>query len=266
MKHEHWEYKYKELVEHTLGGYSHPGRNGDTRVIFGANLSINLQKDGFPIIQGRKMYPEGVLGELATFISGDCLHVQRFRDNGCNYWDKFAAEDGELKMMYGNIWRNYNGIDQLKQVIEQLKHNPNSRQIIMTSYDPKPNDDRIMPCHMLYQWNVSKGYLLDMLWMQRSVDLMIGLPSDIILAAVLNILIANEVGLIPNSLHFMLGNCHIYDEHRDGARQYIKQMYIEENYFHWLLSKDANLFNFRPDMFKIANYQALSAINFTLIK
>lgn len=220
------EQSYCELVRKILNnGEFRDTRNAKTISLFGETLvSYELENDSFPILEGRKLYYEGVLGELKTFLEGP-RDLQHFKDNGCNYWDKFADEDGKLDLAYGNEWLNFNldDIDQIEKLYRGLKEDPNGRRHIVTGWNP--NDlSEVPPCHILYQWYVTNDKRLEMIWYQRSVDVMIGLPSDIILAAAWNIKIAHDLGFKPGKITFNLGDTHIYQNHIAGAIKYLQQV------------------------------------------
>lgn len=218
----YFEREYANLLTHIRNfGVEKETRNAKTVSLFGQMLKIDMRNSNdFPILQGRKMYPKGVLGEFAAMLRGP-KSVQDFKDFGCNYWGQWADEDGDLNVDYGNAWIDWNGINQIEQVSETLRNNPNDRRMIVSGWRPDLIPHQSLPCcHILYQWRVEKGHL-DMIWYQRSVDMMVGLPSDIILAAVWNIMLANEVGLKPGELTFMLGDCHIYEQHFDAYEEYI---------------------------------------------
>lgn len=216
-----FEDEYVQMMQRIMDhGTEKQTRNAVTKSLFGEKLTINMRdSDAFPILQGRKMYPKGVLGEFAAMLRGP-RSVQDFKDFGCNYWGQWADEDGALNVDYGNAWIDWNGINQIEEVVEKLKNNPNDRRMIVSGWRPDLIPSQSLPCcHILYQWRVADGYL-DMIWYQRSVDMMVGLPSDIILAAVWNIMLANEVGLKPGSLHFMLGDVHLYEQHYNAFEEY----------------------------------------------
>ena len=228
-----YETEYASLVEAIINyGREKEGRNGTTTSIFGAQLTVNELREGrFPLLNGRKIHYKPVLGELAAFFNGPtCL--EDFEKQGCNYWSKWADKDGHLFLDYGNAWKGIDtndfiktGIDQIDAVIQNIKLAPNDRRHIVNGWRPNNvwYDELSLPCcHYSYQWYVD-GEHLDMIWIQRSVDTMIGLPSDVVLAAAWNIIMAQLTGYKPGSLIFQLGDTHIYSEHLSGTMQYIDQ-------------------------------------------
>jgi thymidylate synthase len=194
-------------------------RNGITKSMFGMNLTVPMNGDGtFPILQGRKMWPKGVFGELAAMLRKP-KHIDDFKKWGCNYWGKWAKEDGSICVDYGNAWHAGNQINDLKDC---LANNPTDRRMIISGWRPENLDYLDLPCcHLLYQFYVREGKYIDMMWYQRSVDMMIGLPSDIVFAAAWLIALANEFGYEPGNIKMNLGDCHIYDEHTQAACDYV---------------------------------------------
>lgn len=214
-----YEHHYASIVEKILyNGKPKNGRNGKTVGLFGMHLSFECKASIIPLLQARRMYPAGVLGEFAALIRGP-KHIDDFKKWGCNYWDMWAKEDGSIEVDYGNAWWA-NG--QMDRLIDTLKNNPDDRRMLISGWRPERLDELDLPCcHYMYQFYVRDGVYLDMMWMQRSVDVMIGLPSDMLFAALWLRLLANQVGLIAGRVVMSLGDCHIYEEHLPGARAYI---------------------------------------------
>jgi thymidylate synthase len=215
-----FEYTYAALVQKVLStGKERVGRNGTTVSLFGEQLKIKLNGDmTFPILQGRKMYPGGVFGELAAMLRKP-THIKDFKVWGCNYWDTWAKPDGFITVDYGNAWHANGQIERLKH---SLRTDPTDRRMIISGWRPENLNDLDLPCcHMMYQFYVRDGKYLDILWSQRSVDMMVGLPSDIIFAAAWLIAIANEFGFMPGEITMSLGDCHVYEEHFLAANKYL---------------------------------------------
>lgn len=258
---------YVNLIDDIINnGAIRNGRNGKTLSIFGIQMHTDILKDNkFPLLLAREMYYNGVFGELAAFFRGP-HHVNDFKEHGCNYWDKWADEDGKLTLDYGNAW-----LDQLDLIIEGIKVNPHGRRHLITGWVPENLNKLSLPCcHYAYQWYVTDDGYLDMIWIQRSVDLLIGLPSDIILAAVWNILMAHLTDYMPGRLTFQLGDVHIYEEHLMPAFQYMKvykRHYKLGNRFYpsFTLNTDINFINeFLPSHISIKDYNPSDPINFLL--
>lgn len=259
---------YKQLVLKALASPMRPTRNAFTRAFFGAMIETDLLETGiFPIISRRKIHVKGIVGELAAFLQG-ATSVSAFKDFGCNYWDSWADKEGKLNIDYGTAWRDFNGTDQLTEVVESLKNNPNSRRHMISSWRPDRLDTLALPCcHYSYQWFVTSEGYLEMIWNQRSVDLMVGLPSDIVLASLFNVLMAQTVGLKPGKITMMLGDCHVYESHGEGIEEFLSR---EDTGFltnlapEYTLNPEATVFNFKPEMFELIDYTPLEAINFKL--
>lgn len=222
-----FELDYAELVEKVLKATYRVGRNGGTLSTFATQLSFDLEQ-GFPMLNVRKMYPQGVFGELAAMLRGP-KHIDDFKRWGCNYWDKWAEPDGSIELDYGNAWLNFNGVNQLEQLREALIGSPESRRMVVTGW--RPGADLSLPCcHMLYQFYVrdeKDGDYLDMLWIQRSADVMVGVPSDAIFAAAWMIAICTEMPwLKPGRCTMVFGDTHIYQEHVENAKIYLQ--YVKE--------------------------------------
>ena len=218
-----FEKDYVALVEDILAtGHKRVTRSGDVLSAFNKSISFDLCEE-FPILQIRKMYYKGVFGELAAMLKGPTCAAD-FAVEGCNYWNDFADDEGNLVLDYGNKWLNFNGVNQLERVIHKLQHTPDDRRIIITSWDPANIDNLTLPCcHHTYQFYVRQEYgksYLDMHWIQRSTDVMVGLPSDAIFAAAMVIYLGGETGHEPGRVTMTLGDTHIYSNHIPEAHRY----------------------------------------------
>jgi len=263
-----YEHDYAALITKILAdGTTKETRNGAAKSLFGMSLEVSGLEHYFPIIQGRKMYHKGVFGELAAMLRRPTC-VQDFKDWGCNYWDLWADKDGKLKVDYGNTWFDFEGFNQIADLKDKLRNNPNDRRMIISSWRPHKLDELSLPCcHYGYQFYVAKGEL-SMIWTQRSVDMMIGLPSDIIFAAAWLIMIANEFNLKPGKIKFDLGDCHVYAEHLDDAYEYLNR--VEEDLPLAAPRYDVKAFrgkdfcDFEPKDIQITNFQSLEPLHFKL--
>lgn len=259
-----YEQTYKLLIEHVLQhGETRETRNGRTKSVFGMSLVVSGMSGGlFPILQGRKMYPRPVLGELAAMLRCP-THIDDFRYWGCNYWDKWADKDGNITIDYGNAWAS-----QIPALKDALANDPTSRRMLITGWIPENLPTLSLPCcHYSYQFYVSHNSHLDMLWTQRSADMMIGLPSDVIFAAAWLIAVANEFGYTPGSIKLDLGDCHIYEEHTFNAHRYIKQLASHTHThttYEYLAPPGADFLDFDPDYLKLSSYTHAGRINFEL--
>ena len=259
-----FEVNYKKLVSDVYNlhpAYKKVGRNGTTLSSFGHQLKFDeLTRGRFPLITARKMYPKGIAGEMAAFLKGP-KHLDDFTSQGCNYWSNWAEADGSINVDYGNAWTDFEGVNQLEQLVDGLKNNPHGRRHIVTAWNPKNLDNLSLPCcHWAYQFYVTPLGNLDMIWIQRSVDLMIGLPSDIMLAALLNILVANETGYKPGTITMQLGDCHIYEEHMPHVSTYLDAY----NHAPPTYKLKDGLFNFSPDSLELIDYEHGDPIKFEL--
>lgn len=219
-----FETEYARMIQKVLSlGEVRVGRNGETTSYFGMSITIHI--GGFmPLLQSRRMYTRGIFGEFAAMVRQP-KHVDDFKKWGCNYWDKWAAEDGSINVDYGNAWFDFNGTDQVAKLKEALKNNPTDRRMIINAWRPDRLDELSLPCcHYNYQFYVSSDNVISMIWTQRSVDMMLGLPSDFILAAIWLITLAREFGFTPGHVKFDLGDCHVYKEHYANAKEYIHRV------------------------------------------
>lgn len=267
--------QYIPLIQdilHTGGQKS--SRAGDTLSLFGKSVVFDTKE--FPILQGRKMFYRGVAGELAAMLKGPTC-VEDFKKEGCNYWDKWADADGNLWLDYGNLWLNFNGVNQLKDLVEKLKYNPNDRRMLITGWDPSNVNVLSLPCcHLLYQFYVRNNDTVDMVWYQRSTDVMVGLPSDAIFAYLFLKLIAQTVDMASGRVTMMLGDSHIYTNHLANTLLYVQQFNEmskaqqrpEYNAFapkpRLILDEAATVFNFTSSMCSLVNYDSQKALNFDL--
>lgn len=260
-----YESQYRGLVHNILrNGELREGRNGATYSLFGETLSFDLSSGEFPLLTGRQIFYKGVFGELAALLRQP-KNIADFEEWGCNYWKLWAKENGDINVDYGNKWINWDGVDQLARLVETLKTNPSDRRMIITGWDPRSLDELDLPCcHYAYQWYVREGKYLDMLWHQRSVDTMIGLPSDVVFAAAWNIAIANEVGLTPGRITMTLGDTHIYEEHSNNADEFLKTGFTDSPRYKLLSRLGKKTIEFTPDDIEIVDYNPLTKLKFEL--
>ncbi|MFY7734886.1 MAG: thymidylate synthase, partial [Bacteroidia bacterium] len=210
--------QYEELLKHVYStGAEKSDRTGTgTRSVFGAQIRFDLSK-GFPLITSKKVHLKSIIHELLWFIKGD-TNTKYLTDNGVKIWDEWADKDGNLGPVYGHQWRNWpktdgGTIDQLSEVIETLKNNPDSRRIIVSAWNvsdlPKM---ALMPCHAFFQFYVANGKLSCQLY-QRSADMFLGVPFNIASYALLTLMIAQVCNLEPGDFIHTFGDAHIYSNH-----------------------------------------------------
>ena len=231
---------YDYLVSHVLThGVPSDDRTGvGTLRVFGQTIRHDMQ-DGFPILTKRKMYPVGIIGELCCFAQG-LTDIREYEKRGCNYWranleayiarhpDLAEGSENYLGPIYGAQWRNFGaetvggaGVDQLAKIIHLIKTEPTSRRMVMSTWNPIEEDLMVLPpCHLLAQFYVDRGQFLDICVYQRSADLMLGVPADLVLYGLLVEAIARETGLIARQMTYHFGDVHIYKNHIEGARKY----------------------------------------------
>ncbi|MDX5323058.1 MAG: thymidylate synthase, partial [Exiguobacterium sp.] len=183
---------------------------------FGYQMRFNLQ-DGFPLITTKKLHTRSIIHELLWFISGE-TNVKYLQDNGVRIWNEWADEDGNLGPVYGAQWRSFpkpdgTSVDQLAQVIEQIKTNPDSRRLIVSAWNPGQLEDMALPpCHLLFQFYVANGKLSCQLY-QRSADTFLGVPFNIASYALLTHMVAHVTNLEVGDFVHTLGDAHIYHNH-----------------------------------------------------
>ena len=248
--------QYIDMVKRVYEeGEKRETRNATTISTFGESFVFDLQY-GFPILQCRKIYHKGIEAEFKGFLV-DAKTVKMFKHLGCNYWDKWANDDGELVL-------DYPPREQLDTVIDLLKTDPTNRRIMINLWDHKNLDNLSLPCcHYNYQFYVRDNTFLDMIWTQRSVDIAVGLPSDLVLAALYIITIANEVDLKPGTCTMNFGDSHIYLDHvYDLMKIRDFESNIPSNPVSYELSSTTK--NFIPGDLVLPNYKPLGPVKFSL--
>jgi thymidylate synthase len=218
---------YLDLVQQVLDtGETRADRTGTgTLSVFGTQTRYDLG-DGFPLLTTKKVLFGAVVRELLWFLGG-CTNTreQNFRDHS-PIWDAWADPDGNLGPIYGYQWRNWNGqgIDQIQNAIDLIKTSPESRRIIVSAWNPgQLAEMRLPPCHILFQFYVSRAGRLDCQLYQRSADLGLGVPFNIASYALLTMMVAQECGLAPGMFVHTLGDAHIYLNHMEGLREQLRR-------------------------------------------
>lgn len=263
-----WEAQYATIAKNLQAKPIRSTRNALTKSDFGKTLTVReLEKSQFPILHGRKMFIGGIVGELAAFLKGP-KSIADFEAQGCNYWGLWGKEDGTINVDYGNSWLDFNGVNQLEAVVNSLATDPYGRRHLITGWKPDNLSDLDLPCcHYAYQWYVTVDGKLEMMWHQRSADWMIGTPSDVVLAALWNILMAQTVGLTPGKIVMTFGDSHLYESHFDQIPEYLNQVdqvELDLEFATWKLDPTATVFNFVPSMFELVGYNPMPAIKFNL--
>lgn len=217
--------QYLDLLQDIMGnGVDKLDRTGvGTRSVFGRQMRFDLSK-GFPLVTTKKVHLKSIIHELLWFIKGS-TNIKYLQDNGVRIWNEWADENGDLGPVYGSQWRNWNGegIDQLAEVIDKLKHNPNDRRMIVSAWNVgKIAEMRLPPCHMMFQFYVAGNKLSCMLY-QRSCDMFLGVPFNIASYALLTMMIAQVCGLEPGEFIHTLGDTHIYHNHFEQVREQLSR-------------------------------------------
>jgi len=256
---DHPERQYLGLLADILDhGVQRGDRTGTgTLGVFGRQIRFDLSK-GFPVLTTKKLHLRSIIIELLWFLKGD-TNIAYLKDNGVRIWDEWADENGELGPVYGKQWRSWAApdgrvIDQIANLVENLKTNPNSRRHIVSAWNPADVDDMALPpCHCLFQFFVADGKLSCQLY-QRSADVFLGVPFNIASYALLTLMVAKVVGLEPGEFVHTFGDAHLYLNHLDQARE---QLTREPYPFPTMKIADKrDLFGFEYEDFTLEGYQA----------
>ncbi|MCF8319325.1 MAG: thymidylate synthase [Sphingobacteriaceae bacterium] len=209
---------YLDLMQHVLneGTQKHDRTGTGTISVFGYQMRFNLQ-EGFPLVTTKKCHLRSIIHELIWFLKGD-TNIAYLKENGVSIWDEWADENGNLGPVYGSQWRSWptaNGqhIDQIKQVINQIKTNPDSRRLIVSAWNVGEIENMALPpCHAFFQFYVADGKLSCQLY-QRSADIFLGVPFNIASYALLTMMVAQVCGLQAGDFVHTLGDAHLYNNH-----------------------------------------------------
>ena len=191
-----------------------------TRSIFGHQMRFDLA-DGFPLITTKKLHLRSIIHELLWFLRGD-TNVRYLNDNRVSIWDEWADKQGELGPVYGHQWRSWptadgKSIDQIQQVVDQIRANPDSRRLIVSALNVGQIEEMALPpCHMMFQFYVADGRLSCQLY-QRSADVFLGVPFNIASYSLLTLMVAQVTGLLPGEFVHTFGDAHLYDNHMEQA-------------------------------------------------
>ena len=215
--------QYLDLLQHVLdNGTDKSDRTGTgTRSVFGYQMRFNLA-DGFPVLTTKKLHLKSIIHELLWFLAGD-TNIRYLKENGVRIWDEWADENGDLGRVYGAQWRSWRGangetVDQIANVVRQIRQTPDSRRLIVSAWNPAEVDDMALPpCHALFQFYVANGKLSCQLY-QRSADIFLGVPFNIASYALLTMMMAQVCGLQAGEFVHTLGDAHLYQNHLEQAR------------------------------------------------
>jgi len=217
--------EYKAL----LGGIYQGGKNKDdrtgtgTKSVFGRTIIHDMEL-GFPILTSKKVSFNAARTELLWMLHGR-TDLKYLEDNGVKYWrpdyERSGRTDGTLGPVYGKQWRDFNGVDQLENLINDISINPTSRRLMVSAWNPAEMSDMVLPpCHYGFQVYINNDEM-DLIWTQRSVDVFLGLPYDIAIYGLLLEMLAKGAGLKPGQLIGQLGDCHLYNNHLEQAKEYL---------------------------------------------
>lgn len=205
--------QYLDLLQHILdhGTERHDRTGTGTISTFGYQMRFDLSK-GFPLVTTKKVHLRSIIHELLWFLKGD-TNTRYLKENGVSIWDEWADEHGELGPIYSKQWRNWNGIDQISEAVQQIKDNPDSRRIIVNAWNVSDLPKMALPpCHTFFQFYVSNGKLSCQLY-QRSADVFLGVPFNIASYALLTAIMAQATGLLSGEFIHTFGDVHIYKNH-----------------------------------------------------
>jgi thymidylate synthase len=263
--------QYEDLMRHV---FEHGVEKGDrtgtgTRSVFGHQMRFDLN-EGFPLVTTKKVFMKAIIVELLWFLRGDS-NVKWLQERGCTIWDEWARADGELGPVYGVQWRSWpkvggGQVDQIQQVIDTLKTNPDSRRIIVSAWNVAELDQMaLMPCHAFFQFYVAppttpggKGKLSCQLY-QRSADIFLGVPFNIASYALLTHMVAQQCDLDVGDFIWTGGDCHLYSNHFEQVQMQLSREPLPYPTLR-LLRRPASIFDYAFEDFEVVDYQHHPAI------
>lgn len=252
-------HQYEDLLRHV---YFHGAEKSDrtgtgTKSVFGHQMRFDLA-EGFPLVTTKKVHLKSIILELLWFLRGDS-NVRWLQERGCTIWDEWAAEDGSLGPVYGVQWRSWptpggGHIDQIQQVIDTLKTNPDSRRILVSAWNVAELDQMaLMPCHALFQFYVADGKLSCQLY-QRSADIFLGVPFNIASYALLTHMVAQQCDLQVGDFIWTGGDCHLYNNHLQQVQTQLARAPYPYPTLH-IQRRPQSLFDYTLEDFVVADYQ-----------
>jgi len=252
--------QYLDFMHHVYEhGTEKTDRTGTgTRSVFGYQMRFDLQQ-GFPLLTTKKLHLKSIIHELIWFLAGS-TNTQYLKDNGVSIWDEWADENGNLGPIYGYQWRSWpapNGqhIDQIAQVVDQIKNNPDSRRLIVSAWNVADIPQmKLPPCHAFFQFYVADGKLSCQLY-QRSADIFLGVPFNIASYALLTHMMAEQTGLQPGEFIWTGGDCHLYANHMDQVREQLSRTPFPSPKL-VIKRKPDSIFDYKFDDFEITDYQS----------
>jgi thymidylate synthase len=256
--------QYLTLLQHIIDqGVDKSDRTGTgTRSVFGYQMRFDLTK-GFPLVTTKKLHLKSIIYELLWFLQGD-TNIKYLKDNGVRIWDEWADENGDLGPVYGKQWRSWEGangktVDQVADLIKQIKTNPDSRRLIISAWNVADLPDmKLMPCHCLFQFYVANGKLSCQLY-QRSADVFLGVPFNIASYALLTMMIARVCDLQLGEFVHSFGDVHLYKNHFEQASLQLTRTPFPLPEMK-INPEVKNIFDFKYEDFELVNYQSHPAI------
>ncbi len=250
--------QYLDLLRHVR---DHGAPKGDrtgtgTRSVFGYQMRFDLAA-GFPLVTTKQLHLKSIIHELLWFLRGD-TNIRYLNEHGVTIWDEWADEGGDLGPVYGSQWRSWptpdGNVDQLAQVVEQIKRNPDSRRLIVSAWNVGELERMaLLPCHALFQFYVAGGRLSCQLY-QRSADVLLGVPFNIASYALLTHMVAQQCDLAAGDLVWTGGDCHLYSNHLEQADlQLSREPYPEPELV--IRRRPPTLFDYQFEDFEIRNYR-----------
>ena len=252
--------QYSDLMRHVRDhGAVKTDRTGTgTRSVFGYQMRFNLQ-DGFPLVTTKKVHLKSIIHELIWFLNGS-TNIAYLKENGVSIWDEWADENGNLGPIYGYQWRSWplpsgGHIDQVSQVLDQIRNNPDSRRMIVSAWNVADVPQmKLPPCHAFFQFYVADGKLSCQLY-QRSADIFLGVPFNIASYALLTHMMAQQAGLDVGDFVWTGGDCHLYSNHLEQADlQLSREPFPLPKLV--IKRKPDSLFDYRFEDFEFADYQS----------
>lgn len=252
--------QYHDLLQHVLDhGTRKEDRTGTgTLSVFGYQMRFNLA-EGFPLVTTKKVHLRSIIHELLWFLKGD-TNIQYLKDNKVSIWDEWADENGDLGPVYGKQWRSWQTpdgrqIDQIKNVIQQIKTNPDSRRHLVVAFNPAEVERMALPpCHAFFQFYVANGRLSCQLY-QRSADLFLGVPFNIASYALLTHMVAQVCDLLPGEFIHTFGDAHIYSNHIEQTKLQLTRKPLPPPQLR-LNPAIKDIFDFKFEDIEIVNYEA----------
>ena len=252
--------QYLDLMRHVYeNGTVKTDRTGTgTKSVFGYQMRFDLA-EGFPVITTKKLHLRSIIHELLWFLKGD-TNIGYLKDNGVKIWDEWADKDGNLGPVYGSQWRSWptadgQHIDQITQVIEQIKNTPDSRRLIVSAWNVGEIENMALPpCHAFFQFYVADGKLSCQLY-QRSADIFLGVPFNIASYALLNMMMAQVTGLEAGEFIHTLGDAHLYSNHMEQTELQLSREPLPLPTMK-LNPEINNLFDFTFDDFELVGYES----------